>query len=315
MNFKNRLTTDNLLTSTNLVTAVVVIMTVVLIWRSCSEEKPKAPEMATEKKVLRVTMPEEKPPLSAEPVGTSSIESKGISLESIIAGAGFRIKGEQKKDDETAQKGKIAETVKEEKASTREETVTLTKLEKPAVAEEIKKEAVKEAPAIKEGIYKVIKGETLYDIAGKKQVYGDHLKWTSLYRHNIETFAKAGVILTDKFPETALPAGITLKYVTDREAGENAKRFSNKTYVVNAISTRNSGTIVLPAISLIKSGYDVYIVSAEIKGKNWLRLRSGFYENREKAIAASKKIMNLLNINDAWIAKAEKEEFNKVAGY
>ena len=64
MNFKNRLTTDNLLTSTNLVIAVCILTIILVLYKSCSEEKPKTPPVPAKKEVLRLAMPEDRVPVS-----------------------------------------------------------------------------------------------------------------------------------------------------------------------------------------------------------------------------------------------------------
>lgn len=314
MNFKNRLTTDNLLTSTNLVIAVCIITIILVLYKSCSGEKPKAPPTAAKKEVLRLAMPEEKVSISPGATGNPNPDIPAPSLEAVMAGAGFYVKNYQRTDTPVKK-----DVLKKEDA--REEVIVKDDSKKPDVPG---KTAIKEAPKkagaldksrTKEDIYRVAKGESLYEIAGKNQIYGDRLMWPSLYRHNMEALDRAGVVLSDKLPETVLPEGLALKFITPRQAEKNAASFSKKPFVVNAISTRNPETVVLPTVTLIKKGYKVYLVSAEVKGKNWLRLRAGFFENRKKASDASRKIMKELNINDAWVAKLEGEEFQKFAGY
>ena len=114
MNFKNRLTTDNLLNSTNLVTAVFILTTIVVIWRGCANEKPKAPPPAAKKKVIRVAMPKEK--LAPSPVAVSDPrpDTAAPSLEAVIAGASF-YKKKAEKPQEPAPKGKVQKTAEHEK--------------------------------------------------------------------------------------------------------------------------------------------------------------------------------------------------------
>ena len=314
MNFKNRLTTDNLLTSTNLVIAVCILTIILVLYKSCSEEKPKAPPEAAKKEVLRLAMPEDSVPVSPGATGNLNPDIPAPSLEAVMAGAGFYVKNYQKPDtpvkkDELKKEDSLREVI------VKDDSKNPDAPGETAIKETIKKTDARNKSPEMEDLYKVAKGETLYEIAGKKHVYGDRLKWPSLYRHNMEVLERAGVVISDKLPETVLPEGLELKFITARQAKKNAASFSNKSFVVNAISTRNPGTVVLPTVSLIKKGYNVYLVSAEVKGKNWLRLRAGFFENRKKASDASREIMKQLNINDAWVAKLERGEFQKYAGY
>jgi hypothetical protein len=65
----------------------------------------------------------------------------------------------------------------------------------------------------------------------------------------------------------------------------------------------------------MKNGYGVYITSARVKGKDWLRLRIGFYKELKDAKTASKKIMALAGVGDAWVTKVDEKEIRAHAGY
>jgi hypothetical protein len=259
-------------------------------------------------------MPKEKLAPPPEARGERMPANAPSFAEPVVAGASFSL-NRVKKHEEQALKKDAKKTAVHEEPLKKEGVKESTPSREATFKENKKKKVATKTPQGEEDIYKVAHGETLSAIAGKKDIYGDRLKWTSLFKHNMEALSKAGVAISDKLPEMSLPDGLVLKFITARQAENNASAFLNKPFVVNAISTRNSNTIVLPAVSLIKRGYNVYITSAEVKGKNWLRLRAGFFENRAKAINASKKIMKELNIDDAWVAKIEKDEFRKVVGY
>jgi hypothetical protein len=81
------------------------------------------------------------------------------------------------------------------------------------------------------------------------------------------------------------------------------------------LSTQHSERCVQPAIALIKKGFYVYIDRVKVKGKGWMRLRAGFFKDREKADLVAKAIKTILNVKDAWVAKAENEELEKFGGY
>jgi hypothetical protein len=164
-----------------------------------------------------------------------------------------------------------------------------------------------------EGHYRVRKGDSLYRIAGRKAVYGDSLKWTSLFRHNSERFSDMEV--TEDFPHKMLPQGIELRFVTAEEAEKNLSKFGNDAWVVNVLSSNSSEGVVVPAIALMKKGLPVYIDRAKVKGKSWIRLRVGFFRNRQAADSASRKILSILNVKAAWVTKAQNEELRKFGGY
>jgi hypothetical protein len=65
----------------------------------------------------------------------------------------------------------------------------------------------------------------------------------------------------------------------------------------------------------VKLGFPVYIVRANVKGKEYMRLRVGFFKNRSEADEAGKKIKEQLKFQDSWSTKADKEEYEEVAGF
>ena len=169
MNFKNRLTTDNLLNSTNLVTAVFILTTIVVLWRGCAEEEPKAPPVAAKKKVLRVGMPKERPAPSPVAVSDQRPDTMAPFLEPVIAGASFYNKKAEKLDV-PAINVKEQKTAEHEKPDAKKTIKMADKPKEPQAKEVIKKATRPPEPAAQEGIYKVARGETLYEIAGKKHI-------------------------------------------------------------------------------------------------------------------------------------------------
>jgi cell division septation protein DedD len=103
--------------------------------------------------------------------------------------------------------------------------------------------------------------------------------------------------------------------ITRREARASLKKESANLWVVNVLSTTSKAEIVPPAVTLVKQGYPVYIVRANVKGKDYMRLRVGFFKNRSETDEAGKKIKELLNFQDSWSTKADKEEYEEVGGF
>ena len=172
-----------------------------------------------------------------------------------------------------------------------------------------KKEPVKET----EGTYRVRKGDSLFKIAGRKDVYGNPLKWPSLFRLNMKELNEMAV--SNDLEHRELPEGLGLRFVTSNEASNNRARLGKKVWVVNALSSQTSKKIVPAAVKLMKNGYRVYISTAVVKGKEWMRLRVGFFGERARASAEGKKIRSLLESEGVWVASLGKQEVKEFGGY
>ncbi|HOP46561.1 MAG TPA: SPOR domain-containing protein [Desulfobacteraceae bacterium] len=166
----------------------------------------------------------------------------------------------------------------------------------------------------KDGFYIIQKGDSLFAVADRSDVYGDSLKWVSLFRINFKEL-KGFMAAEDGFEHQMLPEGLELRYVTEKEAVKNSSMIGNKCWVVNVFSSQDPEKIAMPAISLIKNGYHAYLAFAEVKGKKWIRLRVGFYGDRSDARSEKKKIMALLKMNDIWIDRIDHNELIQFAGY
>ena len=180
---------------------------------------------------------------------------------------------------------------------------------KEAVAAAQEPEVPEKTPAAKvqEGYYTVRTGDTLSGIAGRKDVYGDALKWPRLFRLNMEKLAD--VKITESFPDHKLPEGLALQYAVPREASEHLAALRNKPWVINVASVQNQRSIVLYAVKLMRAGYHVYLTTAQVSGKEWTRLRVGFYSDRSEASNAATEIKALLAIPEKpWIIRIGKEE-------
>lgn len=200
----------------------------------------------------------------------------------------------------------------EEKKTTAIKDAAFNKKSPDSLKEE-KKPEKKKLVKTKDGYYKVRKGDSLFKVAGLKDVYGNPMKWPSLFRLNMGGLSGMG--LSDDFEHKELPAGIGLRFVKSDEAAENLTELGKKVWVVNVLSSRTSKKIVPAALKLMKNGYRVYISSAVVKGQKWMRLRVGFFGDRPKATAAGKKIMSVLEADDAWVAKLGELELKEFGGY
>jgi hypothetical protein len=121
--------------------------------------------------------------------------------------------------------------------------------------------------------------------------------------------------LAEDLPDRELPEGVRLKIVSPDEMRENLKDIGHNVWAVNVLSGTSNGQIIPAAIRLISNGYPVYITRVKLKGKDWMRLRVGFFKNRTDADKEGKKIMTILNLADSWITEVRKQELEEFGGY
>jgi hypothetical protein len=165
-----------------------------------------------------------------------------------------------------------------------------------------------------DGHYRVQKGDSLFSIAGRKDVYGDPSKWPSLYRLNMDQLSKIEEAHKGLNQE-ALPEGLDLRFVTAQDAKENLAELGQKSWVVNVLSSRTAEKLLPPALKLMQNGYRVYIITVEVKGEEWMRLRVGFFADKPEAAEAGREIMSLLNSGKPWIVKIDQKELEEYGGY
>ena len=210
----------------------------------------------------------------------------------------------------------------EEKAPVEKPVVSPDKPEGRAAATAEEKKVASEEPTVKQpkkkvkeepGTYLVKKGDSLSSIAARADVLKDPLKWTILLSLNKDKLGEWAS--GEDVPEKDLPQGIRLNVITAREARGNLKKEAGSLWVVNVLSTLSSAEIVPPAVTLVKQGYPVYIVRANVNGKEYMRLRVGFFKNRSQTDAMGKKIKDELKFQDSWSTRANKEEYEAVAGF
>jgi len=215
------------------------------------------------------------------------------------------------------EKAETSVTDEEEKAKTgvkeAEEVKTAAVEEKALTMPET--DAREKEAAMKEvtGYYTVKSGDSLSAIAAREDVYGDPSKWPILYRLNTDELGK--LKLGEIFPDRELPEGVRLKIISPDEVRENLKTRVHNVWAVNVLSATTNTKIIPPAIRLINNGYPAYITRAKVKGKDWIRLRVGFFKSRTEADTEGKKIMAMLKLADSWVTKAGKKELEEFGGY
>lgn len=168
------------------------------------------------------------------------------------------------------------------------------------------------SPVTQEKEFYIANGdESLAAIAAKKDVYGDPLKWILLYRYNRSAFDQ--MIKDESFPDRPVPTGARLKLVSPSDIKKSSS--SGNHWVVNVLSFPQQEKIVHEAVTLVDNGYQVYIIKANVKGVDYLRLRVGFFNEKTAAEGEGGKITALLNISDVWTTKPDEAEFKEFGGY
>ncbi|HUU80985.1 MAG TPA: SPOR domain-containing protein [Acidobacteriota bacterium] len=209
--------------------------------------------------------------------------------------------------------------------------------QKPTGLQSTEEGSKKQPSVVGEGLYRVRKADTLFKIAGLQDVYGDSIKWPSLFRLNLDELGRLKVAdkfqlqwssifqlsgdrlgelkVVKDFQHEELPEGLGLRFLTLKEVQQNLVKIGHMDWVINVLSSQSSQELVPFAVKLMKEGYRVYLARATVKGAEWMRLRVGFFENRSDAASAGKKIISLLNSNEIWVTRIGKEELEQFGGY
>ncbi len=201
---------------------------------------------------------------------------------------------------------------REEKAIPRETTRPVPEAKASAPAAAVSPTESR-APA-KEAFYQVRKNDSLSDIAGRREVYGDALKWPSLFRLNRVALEKMKV--TESFAVEKLPEGLRLKYVSRDEAAERLVEVGDKLWVVDVVSAKALSGVVPPAILLLRKGHHAYLTKSQLAGEEWIRVRVGFFKDILEALKVSEEVKGVLNLSETPMPmKIDKKELERFAPY
>jgi len=315
-------------------TAMLICLALFLFSLGCSREEPPSPQAKSPKMVkpVRKAIPEQiggaLPDKEAKPDDETpeTIEAEIASLEEALKALGPAA-GEKNKTvqdmvrhhepkptpvpTEIPLTGKGPETPEEIKTAVGVEVSALEKkgLETPALDVSRQVEQTEKMA----GFFFVWKAETLPAIAARQDVFGDPLKWPILYRLNREMLGALN--MGDDFSNQKVPEGFRLKILSPDEKKANLRSQLNKKWVVNVLSTTDQKKMVPVAMRLIENGYKVYIARAEIKGKEWIRLRVGFFGSLAEGNTEEEKIRSVANLGDLWVTQAGKEELEEFGSY
>ena len=296
-----------------------VLLGALLVMGGCSGEDQPPPK-GKNKVVVAIVQPEMEPE-EAEPVEKAVPEEKAAPQES-SSNENQPVEG--KEVQETTPKAEPEAETKAEVSSSQEamETSPSTTKEEPTAHTEAAAtgsaastttvaatSAEKNPPALEKGVARVGEGESLSAFAAREDTCGDLLKWTLIYRLNIKTLAGLGT--WKDIAEKPLQTGVSLRFLPAADKDEQQNPSQARPWVVTVRSAQRPGRLAVQAVKLIESGLNVYIVRAEVKGKQWLRLRVGFYATKSQALEARDRIREILGNNDSWVARAGKSELEE----
>jgi hypothetical protein len=184
---------------------------------------------------------------------------------------------------------------------------------KPQAPVPEKPKAPAKAAQAQAGIHVVAKGDTLVGVAARQEIMQDPLKWLVLLRLNLDKLGDRP--MGADFAARELPPGMTLRFMSPREAKGKVEKPSKPMWIVNVMSASAEEEIVPPAVVLVREGYPAYITRAYVKGKDYLRLRVGFFPSKDEAVEQGEKIKQLLGLGEFWATKVDDVEYLEVAGF
>ncbi len=111
-------------------------------------------------------------------------------------------------------------------------------------------------------------------------------------------------------PSQAEPAAVAPAAQQTAEAFKPAP-VKSETWVINALSTQDGEKARAIMDEMMKLPYRVYAYQKEIKGRNWYRIRVGFFSSREEAEKAGLKIAETFKLPPPWIVKPGRSELEK----
>lgn len=163
------------------------------------------------------------------------------------------------------------------------------------------------------GVYIVTTGDSLAGIAARQEIMQDPLKWLILLQLNLDRLREQPI--GADFAVRELKRGMKLRFITPLEAAERVEKPSPPMWIVNVMSGSTMGEIASPSVILVREGYQAYITRANVKGKDYLRLRVGFFPSKSMAGEQGEKIKKLLGFEEFWATRINTMEYEEVAGF
>jgi hypothetical protein len=166
---------------------------------------------------------------------------------------------------------------------------------------------VQASPQKRDTYYTVEPGDTMWEIAGLPQVYGDHEMWRVLYLANpevIEYFYRKKEV-----PYVILTKGVRLRVP---EKGQAEKLLTSvvdtKLWVVQLSANLNLPYALATADRIKSAGAYVYVMEDISTYPTWYVTRVGFFESKDEAHASAKVILSETGLTEYFVRSASDHE-------
>lgn len=113
---------------------------------------------------------------------------------------------------------------------------------------------------------------------------------------------------------TQTPADNQIHQDLEKQTKENAsvkKTLNDHVWVVNVLSTQDDKKLWEVFTLLSQYPYRVYTYTAQVKGKDWKRIRIGFFRSKQKAEVIGREISKKHGLPSPWIVRLGPEEMKK----
>ena len=162
------------------------------------------------------------------------------------------------------------------------------------------------APPKPERFYEVKRGECLWEIAARPEIYNKPEMWTVLYRANPGVmdyyYQKGGV------PFVIIDPGVRLRIPEPQEVQGLQGTVAKKLWVLQLSANRNIRFALIFAANLKGLGSVVYVMEDLSVGQPWYLVRMGFFTNREKARVRAGEVARRTGHSEYVIRPASRSE-------
>jgi len=162
------------------------------------------------------------------------------------------------------------------------------------------------APPKPERFYEVKRGECLWEIAARPEIYNKPEMWTVLYRANPGVmdyyYQKGGT------PFVIINPGVRLRIPEPQEIQRLQGAVAKKLWVLQLSANRNIRFALILAANLKGLGSVVYVMEDLSGEQPWYLVRMGFFTNREKAGVRAGEVARRTGHSEYVIRPASRSE-------
>ena len=161
-------------------------------------------------------------------------------------------------------------------------------------------------PPKPERFYEAKRGECLWEIAARPEIYNKPEMWTVLYRANPGVmdyyYQKGGA------PFVIIDPGVRLRIPESQKVKRLQDDVAKKLWVLQLSANRNIRFALILAARIKGSGCVVYVME-DLSGRQpWYLVRMGFFTNREKARVGAGKVARRTGHSEYVIRPASRSE-------